>query len=49
LMQRFYRGMLKENRTAAASLRNAQAEMSRQRQWQSPYYWAAFVLQGEWK
>ena len=22
---------------------------SRQRQWRSPYYWAAFVLQGEWK
>ncbi|MBA2525376.1 MAG: CHAT domain-containing protein [Pyrinomonadaceae bacterium] len=49
LMARFYRGMLKENKTPAAALRTAQMEMSRQRQWQSPYYWAAFVLQGEWK
>ncbi len=49
LMTRFYRGMLIENKTPAAALRTAQLEMSRQRQWQSPYYWAAFVLQGEWK
>jgi CHAT domain-containing protein len=49
LMARFYRGMLRENKTPAAALRTAQLEMSRQRQWQSPYYWAAFVLQGEWK
>jgi CHAT domain-containing protein/tetratricopeptide (TPR) repeat protein len=49
LMARFYRGMLKENKTPAAALRTAQIEMSRQRQWQSPYYWGAFVLQGEWK
>ena len=49
LMARFYRGMLKENKTPAAALRAAQVEMSRQKQWQSPYYWGAFVLQGEWK
>jgi CHAT domain-containing protein/tetratricopeptide (TPR) repeat protein len=49
LMQRFYRGMLTEKQTPAASLRKAQAEMSKIKQWQSPYYWAAFQLQGEWK
>ena len=49
LMQRFYRGMLRENKTPAASLRAAQIEMWQQKQWQSPYYWAAFVLQGEWR
>jgi CHAT domain-containing protein len=49
MMQHFYRGMLKARRTPAASLRAAQIEMWRQKQWQSPYYWAAFVLQGEWK
>ena len=49
LMARFYRGMLRENKTPAAALRAAQIEMSRQKQWQSPYYWAPFVLQGEWK
>jgi len=21
----------------------------KQKQWRAPYYWAAFVLQGEWK
>jgi CHAT domain-containing protein len=49
LMARFYRGMLRENKTPAAALRGAQMEMARQRQWQSPYYWAAFTLQGEWR
>jgi CHAT domain-containing protein len=49
LMQRFYRGILKDHETPAASLREAQTEMWRQKRWQSPYYWAAFVLQGDWK
>jgi CHAT domain-containing protein len=48
LMQRFYRGMLREGQTPSAALRKAQAEMWQQKQWQSPYYWAPFVLQGEW-
>ena len=49
LMQRLYSGMLRSNRTPAAALRAAQIEMLRTRQWQSPYYWAAFVMQGEWR
>ncbi len=49
LMAKFYQKMLKGNERPAAALRAAQVEMSRQKQWQSPYYWAAFVLQGEWK
>jgi hypothetical protein len=49
MMQHFYRGMLKARQTPAAALRAAQIEMWRQKQWQSPYYWAPFVLQGEWK
>ena len=49
LMARFYQGMLREKKTPAAALRSAQIEMSRLRPWQSPYYWSAFVLQGEWK
>jgi len=48
LMQRLYAGMLRTHKTPAASLRAAQIEMLRQPQWQSPYYWGAFVLQGEW-
>ena len=49
LMQRLYAGMLRGNKTPAAALRAAQIEMLRTRQWQSPYYWAPFVMQGEWK
>jgi CHAT domain-containing protein len=49
LMQRFYAGMLRSNKTPATALRAAQIEMLRSRQWQAPYYWAAFVMQGEWK
>lgn len=47
LMKRFYRGMLKEKQRPAAALRQAQIEMLKTR-WRSPYYWAGFVLQGEW-
>ncbi|HEY7543958.1 MAG TPA: CHAT domain-containing tetratricopeptide repeat protein, partial [Blastocatellia bacterium] len=49
LMSRFYRGMFERKLTAAAALRAAQIEMWRQKDWQSPYYWAAFALQGEWR
>jgi len=49
LMKRFYSGMLKENLRPAAALREAQIEMSRNPRWSSPYYWAGFVIQGEWR
>ncbi len=49
LMARFYRKMLKEGRRPADALRMAQVEMWRQRRWRAPYYWATFVLQGEWR
>ena len=49
LMKRFYRGMLQEKLRPAAALRAAQIEMWKTRQWQSPFYWGAFALQGEWK
>ena len=49
LMQRLYTGMLRGNKTPAAALRAAQIEMLRTKQWQSPYYWAAFMMQGEWR
>ena len=48
LMQRLYAGMLRGNKTPAAALRAAQIEMLRTRQWNSPYFWAPFVMQGEW-
>jgi CHAT domain-containing protein/tetratricopeptide (TPR) repeat protein len=49
LMQRLYAGMLRGNKTPAAALRAAQIEILKTRPWQSPYYWAPFVMQGEWK
>jgi len=49
LMQSLYTGMLRAHKAPAAALRAAQIEMLRTRQWQSPYYWAPFVMQGEWK
>ena len=49
LMKRFYRGVLQEKLTPASALRTAQLEMLKKEHWQSPYYWGAFVLQGEWK
>ncbi|MGI8997186.1 MAG: CHAT domain-containing protein, partial [Pyrinomonadaceae bacterium] len=49
LMKRFYQKMLRDHLRPAAALRAAQVEMWRQPRWQSPYYWAAFQLQGEWK
>jgi CHAT domain-containing protein/tetratricopeptide (TPR) repeat protein len=49
LMTKFYQKMLREGQRPAAALHSAQVEMWRSSQWRSPYYWAAFVLQGEWK
>jgi CHAT domain-containing protein/tetratricopeptide (TPR) repeat protein len=49
LMAKFYERMLKQGERPAAALRAAQVEMWKQKQWQSPYYWAAFTMQGEWR
>ena len=49
LMKTFYRGMLQQHLPPAAALRAAQLQMSREPRWASPYFWAGFVLQGDWK
>ena len=49
LMGNFYQEMLRNNRSPAAALRQAQLAMWRQEKWRPPFYWAAFALQGEWK
>ena len=49
LMTRFYTAMLKKGLKPAAALRAAQIEVLKQDKWKSPYYWAAFGLQGEWR
>ncbi len=49
LMRRFYQQMLGAKHLApAAALRAAQVSMLHEPRWQAPFYWAAFVLQGEW-
>jgi CHAT domain-containing protein/tetratricopeptide (TPR) repeat protein len=48
LMKRFYRGLLREGQTPAAALRAAQDSLRRVPGWGAPFYWAGFVLQGEW-
>jgi CHAT domain-containing protein/Tfp pilus assembly protein PilF len=49
LMKLFYQRMLKDGMPAGAALRAAQLELSGQKRWASPYFWAGFVLHGEWK
>ncbi|HZD96316.1 MAG TPA: CHAT domain-containing protein, partial [Candidatus Sulfotelmatobacter sp.] len=48
-MANFYQAMLTRNQRPAAALRSAQLATWKVRGWESPYYWAAFTLQGEWK
>lgn len=49
LMKRFYNYLLQKNMPAAAALRRAQLDLIETRGEMQPYYWAGFVLQGEWK
>jgi len=49
LMKRFYQKMLEEGMRPAAALRAAQVSMWKEPRWQAPYYWAGFMIQGEWK
>lgn len=49
LMTRFYRSMLRDKLTPARALQAAQISMLKERQFASPYFWAAFTLQGEWR
>ncbi|HVR96375.1 MAG TPA: CHAT domain-containing tetratricopeptide repeat protein [Thermoanaerobaculia bacterium] len=48
LMSRFYRALLAEGHRPAAALREAQLAVRAERRWRDPYYWAPFVLQGDW-
>jgi CHAT domain-containing protein/Tfp pilus assembly protein PilF len=49
-MKRFYHNMLVEKMPAAAAMRQAKVELrSAREEWRAPYYWAGFILQGDWK
>ena len=49
LMRVFYQGMLTEQLRPAAALRKAQRQLAQDPRWASPFFWSAFVLQGEWR
>jgi CHAT domain-containing protein/murein DD-endopeptidase MepM/ murein hydrolase activator NlpD len=49
LMTRFYEALLSKHLAPAAALREAQTSMLDDPQWSAPFYWAAFVLEGDWK
>jgi CHAT domain-containing protein/tetratricopeptide (TPR) repeat protein len=49
LMKHFYEGILVRGETPARALRQAQLALLADRRWSHPYYWGAFVLQGEWR
>jgi len=48
LMVQFYQKLLQGNVTKAEALRQAQLELQKQPGFQHPYYWAPFVLVGNW-
>jgi CHAT domain-containing protein len=47
-MKNFYE-RIKKGEIPSAALRGAQLEMSQGKRWSQPFYWAAFVLQGDYK
>jgi CHAT domain-containing protein len=48
LMTGFYQGFLHQGLTASDALGRAQLAVRADPRWQRPYYWAGFVLQGQW-
>jgi CHAT domain-containing protein len=49
LMRGFYRAMLRDRLAPAAALRQAQIALWRQPAWRDPYFWAGFILAGDWR
>jgi CHAT domain-containing protein len=49
LMTDFYKRLLTDARPRAAALREAQLAMISGKKYSAPFYWAPFVLVGEWK
>ncbi len=49
LMQRFYALMYRGRMSPAAALRAAQLEVWRRKETRAPFYWAGFVMHGDWR
>ena len=40
---------VKEGKSYAAALRESQLAVARDQRWSAPYFWAGFVIQGDWR
>ncbi len=49
LMKHFYTNLTDKGLTPSEALRQAQISMSKSNQFKSPFYWAAFTVQGEFR
>ncbi|NEN91464.1 MAG: CHAT domain-containing protein, partial [Okeania sp. SIO3H1] len=49
LMESYYQKMLETDKNPVEAMRETQLEMLSSENWKAPYYWAPFVVQGEWK
>ncbi len=49
LMVKFYEGILQKNLSPAQALQEAQQALKQDPNFASPYFWAGFTLQGEWR
>ncbi|MFB2936905.1 tetratricopeptide repeat protein [Aerosakkonemataceae cyanobacterium BLCC-F154] len=49
LMAKFYQKILQGGKNPVQALREAQLEMWNSQDRRSPYYWAAFTVQGDWR
>ena len=48
LMTEFYKALLHDGMPTGAALRAAKLKMMQDKRWSAPYYWAGFVLHGEY-
>lgn len=48
LMTGFYESLLQQGMSTGAALREAKLRTMKEKQWRAPYFWAGFVLQGEY-
>jgi CHAT domain-containing protein len=48
LMADLYQSMLQQGMSPAAALRAAKLKVMQDKRWSAPYYWAGFVVQGEY-
>jgi CHAT domain-containing protein len=49
LMESFYKKIKNEKMNKAEALQNAKIEMMHDERYSHPYYWAPFILIGDWR